>query len=62
MTTALESYRRNEESGISSTNLATTEVNVTDIEDKPCQLAKPHVYVADYERTHYIPACHLIQC
>lgn len=38
VTTALESYGRNEESGISSTNLVTTEVSVTDIEDKPCQL------------------------
>jgi hypothetical protein len=39
VTTALESYGRDEESGISSTNLVTTEVSVTDIEDKPCQLA-----------------------
>jgi hypothetical protein len=37
--TALESYGRNEESGISGTNLVTIEVGVTDIEDKPCQLA-----------------------
>src|SRR3954453_17397274 len=39
MTTALKSCRRNEESGISSTNFGTTELNVTDVEDKPCQLA-----------------------
>ena len=39
MTTAPESYGHNEESGISSTNLVTTEVSVTDIKDKPCQLA-----------------------
>jgi hypothetical protein len=39
ITTALESYERNEESGISGTNLVTIEVGMTDIEDKPCQLA-----------------------
>jgi hypothetical protein len=59
MTTALESCRRKEESRKCSTNLVTTEVSVTDIEDKPCQLAKPHVYVADYERIDYALAFHL---
>jgi hypothetical protein len=59
MTTALESYGRNEESWKCGTGLVTTEVSVTGIEDKPCQSAKPHAYVADYERTDYTPAFHL---
>jgi hypothetical protein len=39
--------------------LVTTEVSVTGIEDRPSQSAKPHAYVADYERTDYTPAFHL---
>jgi len=50
MTTPLESCRRTEESGISRTNLVTTEVSVTDIEDKPCQLALRTVDVDTPER------------